>query len=161
MTINIIVAVSQNNAIGKNNRLLWHMPEDLKHFKTITSGHTVVMGRKTYDSVGRPLPNRRNIVITRQDLQLPGCEVVHSLADAMDLFVDEDDQVFIVGGAEIYRQALDITDRIYLTVIHKVFEGDTFFPQLGADEWAQTARQDFEPDDKNPYPYSFITLERR
>jgi len=118
MTISIIVAIGENNAIGKNNQLLWHMPADLKYFKTKTSGHTIIMGRKTFDSVGKPLPNRRNIVVTRQDIKIEGCEVVKSIDEAIALCKGED-EVFIGGGAEIYRLAMDKTNRIYLTVIPK------------------------------------------
>ncbi|MES2268904.1 MAG: dihydrofolate reductase [Bacteroidota bacterium] len=160
MTISIIVAIAQNYAIGKNNQLLWHMPKDLKHFKEITSGRTIIMGRKTYESVGKPLPNRRNIVVTRQDMEIPGCEVVKSIDEGLGLCTGED-EVFISGGAEIYRQAMDITDRIYLTIIHKDFEADTFFPEIDYSKWEEASRVDNEPDEKNPLPYSFITLNRR
>src|ERR1700761_4632805 len=129
MITSIIVAISENYAIGKNNKLLWHMPSDLRHFKNITTGHTVIMGRKTYDSVGKPLPNRRNIIITRQDITIEGCEVVSSLDAAIALCKGED-EVFIVGGAEIYRQSMHVTDRIYLTIVHKQFDGDSFFPEI-------------------------------
>lgn len=159
MTISIIVATAKNHAIGKNNQLLWHLPNDLKHFKDVTSGHTVIMGRKTYDSVGRPLPKRRNIVITRQDIDIEGCEVVPSIDEALERCENEE-EVFIVGGAEIYRQALPLTDRVYLTVIDQDFEGDTFFPELNHEEWKEKERENFEPDEKNKYSYSFITLER-
>jgi len=159
MTVSIVVAISENNAIGKDNKLLWYLPRDLKHFKEITSGHTVIMGRKTYDSVGKPLPNRRNIIITRQQIEIAGCEVVNSIDDALALCKDEA-EVFIVGGAEIYKQAMHLTDRIYLTVVHEVFEADTYFPEIKVDIWKETERQDHEPDEKNALPYSFITLER-
>ncbi len=159
MTISIVVAIAQNNAIGKDNKLLWHLPKDLKHFKEITTGGTIIMGRKTYDSVGRPLPNRRNIVITRQQIEIPGCEVVNSLDAALKLCTTET-EVFIVGGAEIYKLAMPLTDRVYLTIVHQDFEADTFFPEINGDLWTETERQDYEPDEKNPLPYSFITLER-
>ena len=159
MTISIIVAIAQNHAIGKNNQLLWHMPHDLKHFKEVTTGHTVIMGRKTFDSVGKPLPKRRNIVVTRQQIEIPGCEVVDSIDAAIALCAGED-EVFIVGGAEIYRQAMAKTDVIYLTIIHKDFDADTFFPEINPDEWKETEREDFDADEKNPIPYSFITLKR-
>ena len=159
MTISIIVAIAENHAIGKDNKLLWHLPNDLKHFKTITSGHTVIMGRKTYDSVGKPLPNRRNVIITRQHIDIPGCEVVNSLEEAVDLCKTEE-EVFIVGGAEIYRQAMAITNKIYLTIVHQSFEGDTYFPDIDENIWVETEREDHEPDEKNKLPYSFITLER-
>jgi dihydrofolate reductase len=159
MIVSIIVAIGENNAIGKNNQLLWHMPNDLKHFKEVTSGRTIIMGRKTFDSVGKPLPRRRNIVVTRQDITIPGCEVVKSVEDGLALCKD-DDEVFIGGGAEIYKQALHLTDRIYLTIIHKSFDADTFFPEINKEEWKEISREDFPPDEKNPLPYSFITLER-
>jgi dihydrofolate reductase len=159
MIVSIVVAIAENYAIGKNNQLLWHMPADLKHFKNITSGHTVIMGRKTYDSVGKPLPNRRNIIVTRQDITIEGCEVVKSIEDALALCANED-EVFIVGGAEIYKLAMSKTDCIYLTIIHHSFDADTLFPEIDYMEWKETAREDHQPDERNKFPYSFITLER-
>ena len=159
MTVTIVVAISENYAIGKNNQLLWHMPADLKHFKQITSGHTVIMGRKTYDSVGKPLPNRRNIIITRQEITIPGCEVVKSVDDALELCTNEE-EVFIVGGAEIYKLAMPKTARIYLTIIHHSFEADTLFPEIDYMEWKEVSREDHPADEKHKYSYSFITLER-
>jgi dihydrofolate reductase len=160
MTINIIVAIAANRAIGLNNQLLWHLPNDLKHFKNHTSGYTVIMGRKTFDSVGKPLPKRRNIVITRQNISIEGCEVVNSLEDAIALCQTEN-EVFIVGGAEIYKQAMAITNRIYLTIVHHEFAGDTFFPEIDMKDWKETERDDRGPDEKHAFAYSFITLERR
>lgn len=161
MIISIIVAVDENNGIGKNNDLLWHMPADLKHFKDTTSGHTVIMGRKTFDSVGKPLPKRRNIIITRQTgLEIPGAEVVGDLSSAIAL-CDENEEVFIVGGAEIYKMAMDITDKIYLTVIKGVFGADTFFPPIDPDTWKETEAVSFEPDEKNASGYTFSTLIRK
>jgi dihydrofolate reductase len=160
MTTSIIVATAKNHAIGKDNKLLWYLPNDLKHFKDVTTGHTVIMGRKTYDSVGKPLPKRRNIIVTRQAISIEGCEVVNSLEAALALCANED-EVFIVGGAEIYRQAIALTNRIYLTIIDQDFDGDTFFPELNAEDWKEAGRENFEPDEKNKYRYSFITLERR
>src|SRR4051812_7556265 len=110
MTVSIIVAIARNHAIGKNNQLLWHLPNDLKHFKDVTTGHTVIMGRKTFDSVGKPLPKRRNIVITRQAISIEGCEVVNTIEAALALCANEE-EVFIVGGAEIYKQSIPLTDR--------------------------------------------------
>ncbi len=159
MIISIVVAIAENYAIGKNNQLLWHLPADLKHFKQVTTGHTIIMGRKTYDSVGKPLPNRRNIVITRQDITIEGCEVVKSVDAALAL-CSEDKEVFIVGGAEIYKQAIHLTDCIYLTIVHQEFEADTFFPTINYNEWVETEREDYEPDEKNKIAYSFITLKR-
>ncbi len=156
----IVVAISENNAIGKNNQLLWYLPADLKHFKQITTGHTVVMGRKTFDSVGKPLPNRRNIIITRQKISIEGCEVASSINEAFALCADEQ-EVFIVGGAEIYRQSIHLTDRIYLTIVHQKFDADSYFPEFNYNEWVETEREDHEPDEKNKLAYSFITLQRR
>jgi len=158
--LSIIVATAQNRAIGKNNQLLWHLPADLKHFKQITSGYTVIMGRKTYDSIGKPLPNRRNIIITRQELQLPGCEMVKSVNEALALCSNEP-EVFIIGGAQIYEQALPLTQRIYLTEVEASFDADAFFPEINPKEWQETERENHAPDEKNKLPYTFITLERR
>ena len=160
MNINIVVAIASNNAIGKNNKLLWHLPKDLKHFKELTTGHTVIMGRKTFDSVGRPLPNRRNIVVTRQIISIEGCEVVNSLDAALALASGEA-EVDIVGGAEIYRQAIHLTNIIHLTIVHQNFDADTFFPEIDYNEWKEVSREDYQPDEKNPIPFSFITLKRR
>jgi len=161
MIVSMVVAISENNAIGKDNQLLWYLPRDLKHFKTITSGHTVIMGRKTFDSVGRPLPNRRNIVITRKkDLEIGGAEVVNSLEAALQL-CEAEDEVFIVGGAEIYKQAMPHTDRIYLTVVHERFDADTYFPEIDMDIWKETASESHQPDEKNNLAFTFSTLERR
>lgn len=159
--ITIVVAVSENNAIGKNNQLLWHLPADLKHFKNITIGNTIIMGRKTYDSIGKPLPNRRNIVITRQQgLHLEGIEVVNSLEDALSLCEAEDD-VFIIGGAEIYKQALPQVHKIELTRVHREFEADAFFPELDNEIWREVWKEDHLPDEKNKFAYTFSTLERK
>ena len=159
MTVSIVVAISENHAIGKGNKLLWHLPKDLKHFKEITSGHTVIMGRKTYESVGKPLPNRRNIIITRQDITIDGCEVVNSIEAALGLCKTEE-EVFIVGGAEIYKQSMHLTDRIYLTIVHETFEADSFFPEIDKRIWKEVHHEDHEPDEKNSLSFSFITLER-
>ena len=159
MTISIIAAIAENNAIGKNNQLLWHLPTDLKYFKNKTSGHTVIMGRKTFDSVGKPLPNRRNIVITRQALTIPGSEVVKSLEDALALCKDEN-EVFIVGGAEIYRQAMDVTDILYLTIVHKTFDADAYFPEIEPEKWREITREPHQTDDKNNLAFTFLTLRR-
>ena len=125
--ISIIVAVAENGVIGDKNALLWHISEDLKHFKAVTTGHPVVMGRKTFESLGRPLPNRENVVITRQRIEIPGCTVVHSLEEAVGLF-SEDEEVFVIGGAQIYAEALPLARRFYLTRVFHAYEGDTRFP---------------------------------
>ena len=158
----IAVAVGENFAIGKNNQLLWHMPADLKFFKQTTSGHAIIMGRKTFDSVGKPLPNRRNIVITRDSsLKIDGVEVVNSLDEALAITQHEEKPVFIVGGAEIYRQALSKTDTIYLTTIHHTFDADTFFPTIDRSEWETISSEPHKADEKNKYDYTFEVLKRK
>lgn len=160
MTISLVVAVAANSVIGKNNQLPWHLPADLKHFKQLTTGHAVFMGRKTYDSIGKPLPNRRNIVISRSIKTLAGCEVAASLEAALQLCSNEN-EVFVIGGAEIFREALSMATRIELTRIHQEIDGDTFFTEPDPKIWEETAREDFSPDEKNLLSYSFITLKRR
>ncbi len=149
--------MSKNRVIGNNNELIWKLSSDLKRFKELTTGHSVVMGRKTYESIGKPLPNRRNIIITRNlEYKVDGCEIVSSLEEAL-LLTNND--CFIIGGGEIYNQSIELADRIYLTLVHKEFEGDTTFPELGK-EWAKMSRKDFESDEKNEYNYSFIEYDR-
>ncbi|RAJ37473.1 dihydrofolate reductase [Pedobacter cryoconitis] len=161
MIVSIIVAIAENNGIGKDNQLLWHLPGDLKHFKNTTSGHTVIMGRKTFDSVGKPLPNRRNIIITRAaDLEIPGVEVVNTLEAAIAL-CDPEEEVFIVGGAQIYKMAMDITDKIYLTVVKGHFDADTFFPAIDPDIWKEESSTSYEQDEKNASGYTISTLVRK
>lgn len=158
--ISIIVAVAENNVIGKDNKLIWHLPKDLKHFKETTTGHFIIMGRKTFESNGRPLPNRTNVIITKdKNYKAEGCKIVHSLKEALD-FAKNESEVFIIGGGEIYKQAMPIADRIYLTKVHQSFEGDTFFPEINMNEWTELSQQYFEPDERNKYPFSIITLVR-
>jgi dihydrofolate reductase len=154
--LSLIVAVAENGVIGGGNQLLWKLPADLKRFKETTSGHAIIMGRKTYESIGRPLPNRRNIVVTRQDLNIEGVEVVHSLEEAIAK-VSEDAEAFIIGGAELYRQALPFVDRIYLTAVHQSFDGDVYFPELGS-EWKEIAKEEGVLDEKNLIPHTFLIL---
>jgi dihydrofolate reductase len=151
--INIIVAMSKNRVIGDSNTLIWHLPEDLKRFKQLTTGNTIVMGRKTYESIGRPLPNRRSIIITR-DLNyfVEDCEVVNSLEEALLL---SNNDCFIIGGGEIYKQSINIADKLYLTLIDKEFEGDTVFPEI--ENWLEVSCEDFNNDE---FKYSFIEYER-
>ena len=160
MIIQVVVIVDENNGIGKNNQLLCHMPADLMHFKKLTVGHPVIMGRKTFDSMGKPLPNRRNIVITRQDLQIEGCETAHSIEKALELCRDEE-SVSIIGGATIFEQSLNLVDIIHLTFMHHTFEADTFFPEIDPKTWQISQQEDHPADERNPYPYSFITYKRR
>ena len=162
MIISIVVAIGRNNEIGENGNLLCHLPADLKHFKEITSGHTVIMGRKTFQSLPKgPLPNRRNIVISRNvHLKIENAEVYPSLDHAFIRLVDER-EMFIIGGAQIYEQALPIADKIYLTKIHATFpEADVFFPKIDLSIWRETNRETFPADEKNPYVFSFVEYER-
>ncbi len=161
MTLSIIVAADENNVIGHGNSLIWKLPDDLKHFRKVTEGHTVIMGRKTFDSIGRPLPNRRNIVITRQkDLQISGCEVVQSLSAALDLVASEK-EALIIGGSEIYLQTLEKADRIYLTRVHGEFIGDSFFPGLDPSVWKEVSTREHPEDEQHSHAFTFFVYERR
>lgn len=156
MTVSLIVATDENNGIGKNNQLPWHLPADLKHFKTLTTGHPIIMGRKTFDSIGKALPNRTNIVISRQSNYVAeGATVVSSLQDAYDL-CDDETEAFVIGGAQIFEQALPQADILYLTVIHHVFDADTFFPKIDLSRWIEAESTTHGPDEKNIYSYTFI-----
>ena len=160
MKMSIVVAMAANGVIGRDNQLPWHLPADLKHFKQTTMGKPILMGRKTWESIGRPLPGRTNIVITRDSsYSAAGCEVVNSI-DAAIAAAGEQDEVMVIGGAELYRQVLSDTDTIYLTRIHEAFDGDTCFPELRNTEWHQVERVDHEADEKNSHDYSFIRLDR-
>ncbi len=159
--LSIIVAIAENNVIGKDNDLIWHLPRDLKYFKETTTGHYVIQGRKTFESCGKPLPNRTNVIITRdKNYSAEGCIVVHSLEDAIKEAKD-DSEAFIIGGGKIYEQAMSLVDRIYLTKVHHVFEGDTFFPEINMEEWIEIDRRDFEPDEKNKHSFTILTLDRK
>ena len=160
MRLSIVAALSDNKVIGLNNQLPWHMPADLKRFKALTLNKPVIMGRKTYESIGKPLPKRDNIIITRNaDYRVDGCQVLPSLNVAMAI-CSQQEEVMIMGGASIYTYALPLTERMYLTLIHTTMKGDTFFPEWRADEWQETAREEHLADNKNIYDYSFVTLER-
>jgi dihydrofolate reductase len=159
MILSLIAAVSKNNVLGNDNKLLWHLPADLKYFKNTTSGKTIIMGRKTYESIGRALPNRRNIVVTRQkDFTAEGCEIFNSLQQAVQE-CEHEKEVFIIGGGEIYRQALPEADRIYLTRVYEHFEGDTTFPEFSLSEWRLTSYTKHHADEKNAFDYSFSAYE--
>ena len=166
MIVSLIVAVSENGVIGKDNDLIWHLPNDMRFFKETTMGHHVIMGRKNFESIPhkyRPLPNRTNIVITRQSYyKAEGCIVINSVEAALEIAKQNGDtEPFIIGGGQIYKIALEnnLVDRIYLTKVHHSFEGDTFFPELNT-EWKEIARIDNKADEKHSYDYDFITLER-
>lgn len=161
MRISIIAALATNNVIGDGSRMPWHLSADLQRFKAITTGKPIIMGRKTYKSIGKPLPNRRNIVISRdKNLKIPGCEVYNSLEDALHA-VKNSAEVMIIGGAEIYKQALQMAQKMYLTLIHQDFEGNVYFPKWNKEEWQEIERENFPADEKNPYAYSFVVLERK
>ena len=159
MKVSQIVAVSKNRAIGKDNDLIWHLPSDLQFFKRRTSGHHIIMGRKNYESIGRPLPNRTNVIISRNvDYQAEGCVTVQSIQEALDLAESNNEtEAFIIGGGQIYEQSLDLVSTIYLTEVHEEFEGDTFYPELG-NEWKEEEREFHGKDEKNKYDYSFVKL---
>lgn len=151
--ISLIVATAENRVIGIHNKMPWHMPADLAYFKKITTGHFVVMGRKTFESIGKPLPNRTNIILTRDEtFKAEGCQVLHSIDDALELAKTE--RLFVIGGAEIYRQFLPYADKVYVTYIHQSFEGDTFFPEL-CSAWKLSTTEVHDRDEKNPYDYEF------
>ena len=158
--ISIIVAAAENNVIGNNNALIWHISADLKHFRQLTTGHTVIMGRKTYESIGRALPDRRNIVISRNPaFRAEGCMVVSSVDEALQL-TDGEEEVFIIGGGTIYREMWDKAERLYITLVHAVIEGDTSIPEIDRTRWKVVSRQDFKAGEKDDYDYSFIDYRR-
>lgn len=161
--ISIIVAVAKNNAIGKDNKLLWHLSEDLKRFKKLTTGHTIVMGKNTWYSLPkRPLPKRTHIVLTDvPGEKIEGCIMAYSIEDAISKMNPEDEN-FIIGGASIYKQFLPHADKLYITWVHKEFEADTFFPALDENDWKIISKEEFPvPDEKNPYPYTYIIYRRK
>jgi len=160
--IALVVAASENNAIGKNNQLLWHLPNDLKFFKNTTWGSVVIMGRKTFESVNKPLPGRINIVITQQpNWQAEGVITVHSVEEAIEKGYQTDcKELFIIGGGEIYKQSLNLADKIILTRVHTTIEGDTFFPEIDSHQWNKTKSHYCEADDKNAFTHSFEVWER-
>jgi len=158
----LIVAVAANGAIGYEGDLPWRLPADLRHFKRLTMGHHLIIGRRTWESVGVILPGRTMVVVTRDLEYRPGVEgvlVAHSLNEALRL-AEDDDEPFIAGGAGLYREALEMVDRVYLTRIHEEFKADTFFPGFDPEEWLVIAEEHHRPDEKNIYPYTFLTLDR-
>ncbi|KPB06577.1 dihydrofolate reductase [Bacillus sp. CHD6a] len=157
--ISIIVATDKNNLIGKDNDLPWRIPADLAYFKQVTLGNTIVMGRKTYESIGKPLPNRRNIVLSRQDYHADGCETLHSLEEVVSMD-EEGKELFIIGGAHIFKEALPFADFLYLTFIDEEFEGDTYFPEVKENDWELISSEKGIKDEKNPYDYYFKKFKR-
>ncbi|TCI90194.1 dihydrofolate reductase [Tenacibaculum sp. M341] len=160
--ITIIAAIGQNNELGKNNDLIWHLPADLKRFKKVTSGHHIIMGRNTFESIGKPLPNRTTVIITRNDNYFKeGCLIANSIEQALEL-AKGDDEIYIIGGAQIYQQAIasDLVDKLDITIVHESFEADVFFPEIDKTIWKETSREDFKADEKNKFDYSFVSYEK-
>lgn len=161
MRIAAIFAMSDNRVIGKDNQLPWRLPADMRHFKKITMGKPILLGRKTYESIGHALPGRCNVVITRDiHFQAPGCVVANSLETAL-LAADYSEEIIVIGGAILYQHLLPRTHRLYMTLIHHQFDGDTYFPELNMNEWQEIEREDHHADAENQYDYSFITLDRK
>ncbi|MDB9894970.1 dihydrofolate reductase [Reinekea forsetii] len=166
MRIAMIWAMASNGVIGRQNKLPWHLPNDLKYFKRLTSGKTVIMGRKTYESIGRPLPNRINIVITRaENFHAEGIKVVNSLPAALELAAAETlisgaEEVIVIGGAEIYKLCLPLAERLYVTLVHADVDGDARFPEWDRQAYQEIGREDFSADGPNPYDYSFVVFDK-
>ena len=161
--LSIIVAKAQNNIIGKDNKLLWHLPEDLKRFKNLTTGHTIIMGRKTFESLGRVLPNRKHIVFTQNpDFKVndENVKVVHSMLEIQE-YIEDKEENFVIGGAMIYNLLMPYVNKMYVTEIHKDFEGDTFFPKINLDIWKEVSREKGEKTDENDFDYDFVIYERK
>ena len=159
--ITLIAAIGKNRELGKDNDLIWHLPNDLKRFKKTTSGHHIIMGRKTFESLGKPLPNRTNIIITRnKNYKAEGCVVVNSLEAAIKT-AETDSNPYILGGAEIYKLAIEIADVLDLTLVDAALEADAFFPKIDMNVWKEASRQDFLADEKHQYNYSFVTYTRK
>ena len=167
MIISIIVAIGNNRVIGNKNRLPWNLSADMEHFKKLTMGKPVIMGSLTYESIGKPLPGRENIVLTKDpDYKIAGCKIAHSLDEAILLaenspLGEKSKEIMICGGASVYKQYLPRADRMYLTIIEGHFEGDAFFPEFNVEEWEEKERISHKADENNPYKYSFLTLERK
>ncbi|MFT3918751.1 dihydrofolate reductase [Cloacibacterium sp.] len=159
--ITIVVAMGKNREIGANNQLLWHLPKDLKHFKELTTGHPVIMGRKTYESIGKPLPNRTNIVISRKnDWFEEGILIVGSIKEAIKFAKKIDENAYIIGGGNIYEQTLDLADKLEITLVDTTLEADTFFSKIDEKKWTKTNEIHHEKDEKNQFDFSFQTFER-
>jgi dihydrofolate reductase len=160
--ISIIAAVADNYAIGKSNKLPWHLPADLKHFKSLTTGAAVVMGKRTFESLPNgPLPNRKNIVLSSMMSEgvTEGYYEANSIEDALEL-CDNEKEVFIIGGGAVYKQSMEFADLMYITWVHAQFAADAFFPTIDFEKWTEVSREDFEPDERNIYPYSFVTYQK-
>jgi dihydrofolate reductase len=163
MTVSIIVAVAENDVIGANNELIWHLSDDLKNFKRITNGHFIIMGRNTYESIGKPLPGRTNIILSRTSgFKAEGCLVFSDLGKALDYsYKNNQEEVFIIGGAQVYREAIDWADKLYLTKVHVSPEGDVFFPDIDYTEWTELNHISIKKNDRNDYDYEILELIKR
>ncbi len=157
--ISIIAAVSENNVIGNKGGIPWHLPRDFKYFKEITMGHPIVMGRKTFESIGKPLPKRENIILTRQNILIDGCTIVHDIEEIKDIAKNQ--EVFIIGGAEIYKKFLPLADKIYLTLVHTKVEGDTLFPEHSSNDWKCVFSEEHLKDTKNNFDITYYIYERQ
>jgi len=161
MRLSIVVAMDDNRLIGKGNGLPWHLPADLAFFKKITTGNSILMGRKTYDSIGKPLPNRRNIVITRNpEISIKGCEVVNSIEKALSITQDEE-EVMVIGGVNLFEQLLPDVNRLYITHIEGEFEGEAYFPYYDENDWLEVSCESHQVDEKNKYAYQFSIMDRK
>ena len=161
--LSIIVAVAKNNVIGKDNKLIWHLPEDLKRFKRLTTGHTIIMGRKTFESLGRVLPNRKHIVLcndAEMNIDDENVEVIDSI-DKIEKYENSEEGNFVIGGASIYKLLLPKASKLYITKINQEFDGDVYFPEIDENEWKIVEREQGIKDEKNPYDYEYITYVRR
>lgn len=160
--ISFVWAMDENRVIGIDNQLPWHLPEDLKFFKKVTIGHPVAMGRKTHESIGRILPGRENIVITRNHhIKYEGCTMFYSIEEFISYYQSKEEEVFVIGGAEIFRELLPVVDRLYLTMIYEKFEGDTYFPNFSIDDFKLVQKEKGIRDEKNPYDYEFLIYQRQ
>ena len=160
MIISLIAAMDKNRVIGKDGKLPWHLPKDMKYFRDKTKGKPVIMGRKTYESIGRPLPERTNIIISRdKDYKVEGCIVVHSIDEALKT-AGNVEEVMVIGGSQIYKEFLPKANKLYLTLIEADFDGDTYFPEYKIEEWKETVYEEHERDAENQYDYRFVVLER-
>jgi len=163
MLISAIVAKAKNNVIGKDNDIPWYLPADLKYFKRVTTGHHIIMGRKVYQSIGKPLPKRTNVIVTRNPFFIvSNCFIANSIEEGINIAQENsDDEVMIIGGGEIYKQTMDLWDKLYITEVDAVVAGDIYFPEMDLDQWALVSKEDHQKDSKNQYNYSFQVYDRK
>ncbi|KAA9021689.1 type 3 dihydrofolate reductase [Niallia endozanthoxylica] len=160
--ISFIVAMDKNRVIGKDNQLPWHLPADLKFFKRVTMGHPIIMGRNTFESIGKPLPGRENIIVTRnKEYVQEGCTIIHSIEELLQMASHNNEEVFVIGGAELFQATFPMADRLYITRIEEEFTGDTYFPEFNQSDWDLVSQEKGVKDEKNPYEYFFTIYERK